>query len=280
MANYNFRYDDVEQKLYFLNPSGEEIQIGTGEPITIEALSVTENGTYTAQEGKAYTPVTVNVPQTIIEALTATENNTYTAPEGKAYSPVTVNIPQTIIEALSVTENGTYTAQEGKAYSPVNVNVPSGLANVVNGSFKLTSEGAHNIEIPYSGSGNLYALLIVVKGDQFADLVSLVQKGALQMVLVFVPNPTVQKTFNGGSSQGCIFAYYKSTSSGSSTDNTYGTSVLNDEDAGALTTGINKSIRIRSDKKFSVYASNTAGTYGVPLNFDFEYYAIYYETTS
>lgn len=28
-----------------------------------------------------------------VEALTATENDTYTAPEGKAYSPVTVNVP-------------------------------------------------------------------------------------------------------------------------------------------------------------------------------------------
>lgn len=32
-----------------------------GSSTTIEALSVTENGTYTAQEGKAYSPVTVNV---------------------------------------------------------------------------------------------------------------------------------------------------------------------------------------------------------------------------
>lgn len=33
-----------------------------GGDITVEALSVTENGTYTAEEGKAYSPVTVNVP--------------------------------------------------------------------------------------------------------------------------------------------------------------------------------------------------------------------------
>ena len=29
-----------------------------------------------------------------VEALTVTQNKTYTAPEGKAYSPVTVNVPQ------------------------------------------------------------------------------------------------------------------------------------------------------------------------------------------
>ena len=33
-----------------------------GEDITVEPLSVTANGTYTAPTGKAYSPVTVNVP--------------------------------------------------------------------------------------------------------------------------------------------------------------------------------------------------------------------------
>lgn len=35
---------------------------GGGGDITVESLSVTENDTYTAPEGKAYSPVTVNVP--------------------------------------------------------------------------------------------------------------------------------------------------------------------------------------------------------------------------
>ena len=33
----------------------------TGSNVEIESLSVTENGTYTAPTGKAYSPVTVNV---------------------------------------------------------------------------------------------------------------------------------------------------------------------------------------------------------------------------
>lgn len=59
----------------------------------VEALSVTQNGTYNAPSGKAYDPVTVNVPQTTVESLQITENGTYTAPAGKAYSPITVNVP-------------------------------------------------------------------------------------------------------------------------------------------------------------------------------------------
>ena len=37
-------------------------KIAGGSSVTVEALSVTENNTYTAPEGKAYSPVTVAVP--------------------------------------------------------------------------------------------------------------------------------------------------------------------------------------------------------------------------
>ena len=65
---------------------------GGGGGVTVEALTVTANDTYTAPSGKAYSPVTVNVPSVTVEALSVTENDTYTAPSGKAYSPVTVNV--------------------------------------------------------------------------------------------------------------------------------------------------------------------------------------------
>ena len=37
-------------------------QISGGGGVTVESLSVTANGTYTAPAGKAYSPVVVNVP--------------------------------------------------------------------------------------------------------------------------------------------------------------------------------------------------------------------------
>ena len=39
---------------------------GGGSSVTVESLSVTQNGTYTADTGKAYSPVNVNVPTGII----------------------------------------------------------------------------------------------------------------------------------------------------------------------------------------------------------------------
>ena len=81
--------------------------------ISVEGLSVTDNGTYTAPSGTAYSPVTVNVSDipAVIESITITENGTYTAPSGvDGYSPVIVNVspslPDTYEPLEYVTLNG------------------------------------------------------------------------------------------------------------------------------------------------------------------------------
>ena len=110
---------------------------GGGGEISVQSLSVTENGRYTAPSGKAYTPVNVNVPQISVESLSVTENGTYTAPGGKAYSPVNVNVPerQPVTEPLSVTQNGTYTPGTGvDGFSSVSVNVSGGASGVYVGA--------------------------------------------------------------------------------------------------------------------------------------------------
>lgn len=64
-----------------------------GADIVVERLAVTENGTYTADEGTAYNVVKVNVPQLTTYELTTNGNGVYTPEEGKAYNKVTVNVP-------------------------------------------------------------------------------------------------------------------------------------------------------------------------------------------
>lgn len=102
------------------HPSGDVI---------VETLSVTENGTYTAPSGKAYSPVTVNVPtdEPVLIALNTEINGTFTPPEGvDGYDEVTVDVPAAILATLSVTENGTYTPTDSDGYYEVSVSVPQG----------------------------------------------------------------------------------------------------------------------------------------------------------
>ena len=60
-----------------------------------------------------------------VEALTATENKIYTAPSGKAYSPVTVNVPEKTLGTKTITAPGTYAASADNldGYSSVSVTI-------------------------------------------------------------------------------------------------------------------------------------------------------------
>ena len=96
----------------------------------LSPLTVTENGVYTAEEGRGYSPVTVNVPIIDTESLSVNSNGVYSAPSGVAYDSVSVNVPTVNVNNLSVTGNGRYVAPSGTAYGVVNVNVEGGRVNV------------------------------------------------------------------------------------------------------------------------------------------------------
>lgn len=58
-------YDMTNKKTKLFDAESQtwDEQPGAGPSVDVQALNVTENGTYTAPEGKAYSPVTVDVPQ-------------------------------------------------------------------------------------------------------------------------------------------------------------------------------------------------------------------------
>ena len=140
---------------------------GGGGEISVQSLSVTENGRYTAPSGKAYTPVNVNVPQISVESLSVTENGTYTAPGGKAYSPVNVNVPNTytasdegkVVSNGALVEQGSDTVSENGTMdttliSSLLVNVPGGGGGVVLSGTSAPAADVGNNEdlyIQYSG---------------------------------------------------------------------------------------------------------------------------------
>ena len=99
---------------------------GGGPSVTVEPLSVMENGTTTAPSGKAYSPVSVNVQPTL-QSKTATENGTVTPDSGyDGLSQVNVNVQPTL-QSKTVTENGTVTPDAGyDGLSSVVVDVSGG----------------------------------------------------------------------------------------------------------------------------------------------------------
>lgn len=75
---------------------------GGGSSVTVEPLTVTENGTTTAPSGKAYSPVTVNVPTPTpslqSKSVTVTQNGTQSITPDSGYDglssvAVTTNVP-------------------------------------------------------------------------------------------------------------------------------------------------------------------------------------------
>lgn len=92
----------VTRKEWFL----KKYRGGGGSSITVEPLTVTQNGTTTAPSGKAYSPVTVNVPPpsgrtniTILQNGTTTENVTN-------YSDARITV---IVQPSTVYANGNNT---------------------------------------------------------------------------------------------------------------------------------------------------------------------------
>ena len=76
---------------YFDILLAKKLSGGGGGEITVEGLSVEENGTYTAPSGKAYSPVVVNLPLGE-KAITANGEYLASADDLKGFSKVTVDV--------------------------------------------------------------------------------------------------------------------------------------------------------------------------------------------
>lgn len=83
----------------------------------LESITVTENGTYTANEiYDGLKTVNVEVPEPVLQDKEVTENGEYSADEGyDGLGKVTVDIPtpEVNLQDKTITENGTFTADEG-----------------------------------------------------------------------------------------------------------------------------------------------------------------------
>lgn len=81
--------EPITREEWFLNKAAE----GGGGDVTIEQLNVTQNGTY-SEQGKAYSPVVVDVPEAVLTTKNITANGTYSASADNAdgFSSVEVSV--------------------------------------------------------------------------------------------------------------------------------------------------------------------------------------------
>ena len=93
--------------------------INRDNPVTVQGKTITANGTYTAEGGIAFNPVTVQVPtggpdSYNFQDIEITENGEYQADEENTYfDKVTVAVPQfanDLMEERKITKNGEYEA--------------------------------------------------------------------------------------------------------------------------------------------------------------------------
>lgn len=138
------------------------VPTGGGSP-TIESLSVTENGTYTAPSGvDGYSPVTVNVPSggATLQAKTnispTTSSQTITPDNGyDGLSSVQINAmpTQTLPSSASDSATGTQKAVIGKSTSARYLNIPTGYNGTAQ-YYQLLGMDLQSLNVTENGTYN------------------------------------------------------------------------------------------------------------------------------
>ena len=189
---YNFDNKNVD---VVYNPDENKGGSGGGSSITVEPLTVTQNGTTTAPSGKAYSPVTVNVPQpsgtkniTILQNGTRTKNV-----ENYASVSISTNVqPSKIIDRTGKLSTIIGTGDEFNAFNSALRNrnifafvdyefsgVPVGMAlmsvnsnDIIGMAFKTdgTMANTMGVVIGWNIPGNVTAIALM--GGQLQDLSS------------------------------------------------------------------------------------------------------------
>lgn len=145
---------------YYSSLFASKLNGGGGGGVTVEPLTVTENGTYTAPSGKAYSPVNVGVPVGWTSDDVATKNysgdivlNTATSVKDWAFNSSSIT---------SVSSN-TVTEIKQQAFSSctslVSANFPN-LNGIINGSAFSGDVNLESVNIPninYFNGGYIFA---------------------------------------------------------------------------------------------------------------------------
>lgn len=234
--------DIAKDKTAYVN--GEKL-VGTHEDVTVDPISITSNGTYSAQSGHAYSPVEVNVP-----GIVPTGSQTFT-------------------------ENGTFDVT-ALAEAVINVAGGGGASNVVSGEFTTgTTEGKQTINIPYTGNGYPLAAMIYVKNPE-GEWKTFVGQNALAQLIMVKNFPDIEPTYNGGANADKAFVTnsYKSSATSATAYKAVQNSTINmfSNSFGAMLTSLNRAY-FSSANQLDVYVRGTS--YGFAQDMTYGYCIIY-----
>lgn len=145
-----FNRDPQSANEYWLKQIAEN---GGGGGATVEELSVTDNGTYTAPQGKAYSPVNVSVPASaVVSGTKSITTNGTTDVTNYANANVAVPASAVVSGTKSITANGT--GIDVTDYAAVDVAVPTGttptgtVSITANGTVDVTDYASADVAVP------------------------------------------------------------------------------------------------------------------------------------
>lgn len=254
----------------------------SGATVTAPAGYYASAATKSVASGTAGTPTATKgtVSNHSVSVTPSVTNTTgYITGSTKTGTAVTVSASELVSGSETKTANGTYDVTN-LAEMVVNVSGGGGASNVVQGEFTTSSSaGVYSLTIPYTGSGHVIALIVVVKGgaynSSYTTWYSSVQRYAVgQWTMtksVMSSNPTY--TTSGTQNQGVITAIYKnSTSSSTSYTRTsaMNTNVFSSSNA---TNAAATCVRLKSGNVLSYYVNTSS--YGLLPSCDYQYIAVY-----
>lgn len=188
-----------------------KINRGGGSSVTVEPLSVTENGTYSASSGYAFDPVSVSVPTGIFPSGTSdiTSNGIY---DVTSFSSASVNVPMPS-GTSAITANGIYDIASFASAS-VNVPIPSGYIQPTgtssitsNGIYDITSFASVDVNVSGGGGGDHTAEDAIVtrtisayENIRVTSIGSYAFVGCLELTAISFPNVT---SIGGSICSGC-----------------------------------------------------------------------------
>lgn len=169
-----------------------KIEVVEGGDITVQSLTVTENGTTTAPTGKAYSPVIVNVPASAVDTGTKNIISNGNNQDVVGYAKVNVAVPNSYSAAdegkvvssgalvsqtsATFTSNGTY---DTTTNDEVVVNVSGGTPTLITKT--ITANGTYSAEDD-DADGYSEVTVNVSGGDPNAELRKLVDNSLTSFI--------------------------------------------------------------------------------------------------